>query len=354
VPEHRWSLPVSPLDLALRLAVIGRHVFPLSPDTKRPFGNCPACRETPGRTPHRIAECPCLSAGAWCHGVRAATTDPDRIRAWWTAAPRAAVGIAAGPSGLVLLDIDTHADTPPEHPATTLLPGIDLRTEPAADGWQERPYRDGRDTLRLLTRLRGGPHPWPTDPAHQPVIADTPSGGRHLWYRAPAACLHQAVPPKGLAWQVDVKAGWSYGLAPRTRTAAGTYTHRAGDLADPGHLPAWLAHEVIRVCGPRPEPPRIPTRPLALTGAGRGNYLRAVLDHGADDQARLKDGRKAALAALAYKAGGYLAYSGLPETEVIDQLITAGTNCGLTHRIAERTARRALENGKTRPLSPHP
>lgn len=341
------------LDLALRLAVIGRHVFPLSPDTKRPFGNCPDCRETPGRAPHRAEECPCLPAGARCHGVRAATTDPARIRAWWAALPRAAVGIAAGPSGLVLIDIDTHTDTPPEQPVTALLPGIDLLTEPAAHGWEHGPYRDGRDTLRLLTRLRGGPHPWPNDPHHQPVIADTPSGGRHLWYRAPAANLHQAVPPKGLAWQVDIKAGWSYGLAPGTRTVAGTYIHHAGDLANPGHLPEWLAREVIRVCGPRPESPRTPARPLprAAVGSGRSNYLRTVLDHGADDLARLKDGRKAALAALAYKAGGYLEYSGLPETDVIDQLITAGTNCGITRRIAERTARRALENGKKRPLA---
>ena len=344
------------LDLALRLAALGRHVFPLSPHSKRPLGNCPACRQTPGQRPHRIEQCPCIPAGAWCHGVRAATTDPDRIRQWWSAAPRAAVALAAGPSGLILIDIDTHTDTPPQHPETQLLPGIDLRTEPAAAGWETGPYRDGRDALRLLARLRGGPHPWPADQAHQPVIADTPSGGRHLWYRTPAENLHQAVPPKGLAWQVDVKAGRSYGLAPETRTAAGAYTHRTGDLANPGHLPAWLAREVTRVCSPRPEPPHTPSRPLAVTGGGHGNYLRTLIANGAEKMHRdyqiTGDGRKAALAALAYKAGGYLAYSGLPETEVIDQLITAGTNIGLTYRVAERTACRSLENGKTRPLTP--
>ena len=342
------------LDLALRLAALGRHVFPLSPNSKRPLGNCPDCRETPGRPAHPIETCPCIPAGAWCHGVRAATTDPARIHHWWTAAPRAAVALAAGPSGLILIDIDTHTDTPPEHPETELLPGIDLRAEPAAAGWQHEPYRDGRDSLRLLARLRGGPQPWPGDPAHQPVIADTPSGGRHLWYQAPAPDLHQAVPPKPLAWQVDIKAGSSYGLAPGTRTAAGTYAHRSGSIATPGTLPAWLAREVTRVCGPRPQPAPTPARhtPHGTPGNGPAGYLRTVLERGADDLARLKDGRKTALAALAYKAGGYLEYSGLSETEVLDTLTAAGTASGLTHREAERTARRSLENGKRRPLAP--
>ena len=341
------------LDLALHLAALGRHIFPLSPDSKRPLGNCPACRERPGRPAHRIETCPCIPAGAWCHGVRAATTDPQRIRRWWAAAPRAAVALAAGPSTLILIDIDTHTDTQPQHPETQLLPGIDLRTEPAAAGWQHAAYRDGRDALRLLTRVRGGPRPWPADPAHQPVAVDTPSGGRHLWYQAPAENLHQATNPHGLAWQVDIKAGWSYGLAPGTRTAAGEYRHRCGDLAHPGRMPDWLACEVIRACGPKPQPaPALAyPRPSSTQGSGPANYLRTVLDDGSADLARLTDGRKQALAALAYKAGGYLEHSGLPETEVIDRLIAAGTACGLTYRVAERTTRRSLENGKRRPLA---
>ncbi len=344
----------TPLDLALNFAAYGWHVFALSTDSKRPLANCAQCREQPGR-PHPIETCPCLPAGAWCHGVRAATTDPERIRRWWTAAPRAAVAAAAGPSSLVLIDLDTHADTPPDHPETELLPGIDLRTEPAAAGWQHAHYRDGRDALCLLARIRGGSHPWPADPEHRPVAVDTPSGGRHLWYRAPDLKLHQAVSPKGLAWQVDVKAGWSYGLAPATRTAAGTYLHRSGSLAAPGNMPAWLAREVIRVCGPKPQPAATPTRhtPHGTPGNGPAGYLRTVLERGADDLAHLKDGRKTALAALAYKAGGYLDYSGLTETEVLDTLAAAGTASGLTHREAERTARRSLENGRKRPLTPH-
>jgi hypothetical protein len=139
-------------------------------------------------------------------------------------------------------------------------------------------------------------------------------------------------------------------VVPRARL----YQHAAGDPAHPGRLPDWLAREVTRIASSRNTPTPTPTRPRlpGTSASGPANYLHTVLDNGAEDLARLSDGRKQALAALAYKAGGYLEYSGLPETEVIDRLVTAGANCGLTHREAERTARRSLENGSRRPLTP--
>jgi hypothetical protein len=172
------------LTLALELAARGWHILPLSPANKRPLGNCPDCTAEGGLPAHRIENCPCLPAGRWCHGVRAATTSPAVIAAWWRDEPRAVPGIAAGSSGLVLLDIDAHDAPLPADPATGLLPGIDLaaeRLEPA--DWNHDRYRDGRDTLKLLALLRGGPRPWPRDPARQPVSAVTPSGGAHLWYQ---------------------------------------------------------------------------------------------------------------------------------------------------------------------------
>lgn len=341
-----------PLTLALRLASAGWHVFPLSPNSKRPLGNCPACRQAPGHPVHRIETCPCMRAGAWCHGVRAATRDPHRIGTWWDAAPRAAVAVAAGPSGLVLLDIDAHTDTPPDRPATALLPGIDLHAEPTASGWEHCSYRDGRDSLRLLARLRGGQHPWPADSAHQPVATDTPSGGRHLWYQAPVPDLHQAVSPKGLAWQVDIKAGWSYGLAPGTRTTVGTYRHSRGDPRRPGRMPDWLAREVIRIAGPTQ--PITLHKPIATAGNAPAACLDTVLRNGTNRLAGLTDGRKTALAALAYQIGGYLAWAQATELDVLDQLTAAATTAGLPHHTAERIARRALANGLARPLAPRP
>src|SRR6516162_850358 len=103
-------MPVSgdPARLALELAALGWHILPLSAASKRPLGNCPACptqHDIPGHLPDA---CPCLLAGGWCHGVRAATTDPARITAWWHREPAAVPGVAAGPSGLALVDVDNH------------------------------------------------------------------------------------------------------------------------------------------------------------------------------------------------------------------------------------------------------
>jgi hypothetical protein len=352
------------LALALELAALGWHVFPLSPSSKRPLANCPACHvlsSTPARAAHRIEHCPCVPAGRWCHGVRAATTDPARLAAWWSAEPAAVPGVAAGPSGLVLIDIDTHHDELPAELATGLLPGIDLAAEPIPRHLWADParFRDGRDSLRLLAAIRGGPAPWPPGDRHRPVTVATPSGGRHLWYQAPAPGLRQALSDPqgryGLAWQVDIKAGWSYGLAPGAATTAGAYQITSGDLAQPGHMPAWLAREVTRAAGPQParrQPgPAGPSRPSGRAGAA---YLTTVINRGAARMAAIDDGRKRALAALAYQAGGLLAWSGLPEHEVTDRLTDAGTASGLPAATARRIATRSLANGLAKPITPPP
>jgi hypothetical protein len=348
-------MPETALSLALRLAGHGWHLFPLTPSDKRPLANCPACRTRPGHPPtHPIAHCPCRHTGGWCHGVRAATTNPDTLTHWFTTQPHAAIGAAAGPSGLTLIDIDHHDTALPANLATGLLPGIDLTDEPAAPpGWHDPTrYHDGRDSLRLLAQLRAGPHPWPGEPEYQPVTVDTPSGGRHLWYRAPAPDLRQAVPPKGLAWHVDIKAGHSYGLAPGTTTAAGTYQHRDGQPAHPGRMPDWLATEVTRAARPTPPVPTASPPDPQRDGSGPPGYIDTLLARGAAQLHGLTDGRKDALAALAYKTGGYLAWAGLTEADVIDRLTTAGTATGLPHTTAERIAQRSLTNGQNRPLTP--
>ena len=93
------------LRAALDAAEHGWHVFPLRPDTKRPALH---------------GEKTCTGAGPCAGGHRKweqrATTDPDRIRAAWTRAPFN-VGIATGPSGLVVVDLDT-----PEHKGSSDAP----------------------------------------------------------------------------------------------------------------------------------------------------------------------------------------------------------------------------------------
>ena len=347
-----------PTRLALELAALGWHILPLSAASKRPLGNCPACRAQPGAPGHLADGCPCLTADGWCHGVRAASTDPARITAWWQREPAAVPGVAAGPSGLVLVDIDAHSVALPARLATGLLPGIDLAAEPIpASEWADPVrFRDGRDTLTLLARLRGGTRPWPAGPEHQPVTATTPSGGVHLWYQAPANGLRQALSdPKGrygLAWQVDLKAGWSYGVAPGAITTTGTYRLRGGDPARPGRMPTWLACEVIRVTAATPPRPAAAPPPRQPDGSGPAAYLAAVISRDAAQLAAMTDGRQRALSALAYHVGGLLAWSGQPREQITSQLIDAGIAAGLGTGLATRIVRRALANGEARPLTP--
>jgi hypothetical protein len=343
------------LHLALEHATRGWYVLPLSPDSKRPLGNCPTCREDGGKAPHRIEDCPCIPAGAWCHGVRAATLDLDRITGWWQRQPDAIPGIAAGPSGLALIDIDTHGDPFPADPGTGLLPGIDLAAEniPEAVWSEQSAYRSGRDSLRLLARLRGGERPWPREPEHRPVTVTTPSGGRHLWYQAPADNLRQALAPHSIAWRIDIKAGWSYGIAPGALSGKGEYTITGGDITHSGHMPEWLAREVIRVATRqqhRSTPP--PPRPTSthLNERGPAAYLTTVINRGTTKLATLTDGRQRALAALAYQTGGLLQWSGLPHDQTAEQLITAGTAAGLPHNTATRIVHRSLKRGLDEPL----
>lgn len=341
------------LALAHELAARGWHVFPLAAASKRPLANCPAC------TGHDPTGCPCLAAGRWCHGVRAATTDPARLTTWWQTEPAAVPGVAAGPSGLVLIDLDAHGTSLPTDLATRLLPGIDLAAEPIPPSRWRNPdrFRDGRDTLRLLAELRGGPSPWPPGPGHQPVTVATPSGGRHLWYHAPAPGLRQALSDPhgrhGLGWQIDIKAGWSYGLAPGATTRTGHYRVLSGHPSHPGTPPGWLAREITRVCQPtHPTAPPLPAPRSERPGRDGAAYLSRVIDNGARQLATMTDGRRRALAALAYQAGGLLTWSGLTQTDITDRLTNAGTAAGLPPNVARSCVTRSLTNGLTRPITP--
>jgi hypothetical protein len=166
------------------LAERGFHVFPLIPGTKRPM-----IRDWENR----------------------ATTAPEALDAW----PKGAgVGIACGPSNLVMLDLDAHGGEPP---AQWAKPGI----------------RDGLDVLAAVW----AEHDLATSFLHTLTVR-TPSSGLHCYFRAPDRDVRNSAGRIG--WQVDVRAQGGYVVGPGTVIEAGTYeaTHTPQELMT---LPGWLA-----------------------------------------------------------------------------------------------------------------
>lgn len=142
------------LHIALELAARGWAVFPLAPGAKLPA--IPAAHPA-GTAARRSCRGQCGRPG---HGVHDATIDPEILRHWWRHCPNANVGVACGPSGLVVLDLDTpkNGQQPPKHG-----PGITC----------------GADVLAALAEQAGQPLPAGT------YAVRTGRGGLHLYFRAP-------------------------------------------------------------------------------------------------------------------------------------------------------------------------
>lgn len=232
---------------ALWLAERGMHVFPLIRGMRIPTAGCKQCApSSPDYVPHQAADCACGS-GRPCHGSYAATVDAGRIRHWWAGRHAdAGIGIHLGRSGLVMLDLDSHKSERVD--AATALRGVRPTISKgltAADGW---------DALAMLAAETGEQDPW-QDPTAVRVL--TPSGGLHIWYRVEDADRYRNIDGK-LAWQVDVKAGAAFAVAPGTRVdGKGEYRALPGSSwgTGPTFLPVWLATEIRRVGGYTPDAP---------------------------------------------------------------------------------------------------
>src|SRR4051794_7988719 len=157
------------LAAALDAAARGWHVFPLRPGAKVP-------------ALHGHEGCPGTDACRNGHvgWEQRATTDPARIRAAWSRGPFN-IGLATGPSGLLVVDLDTAkpGQTPP---ADWDMPGV----------------QDGQDVLAVLADRQNAPVPGDT------FTVSTPSGGLHLYYRAPEGERLRNTAGR-LGWKVDTR-----------------------------------------------------------------------------------------------------------------------------------------------------
>jgi hypothetical protein len=190
---------VSGADAAIGAARRGWAVFPCRPGDKRPA--------VPG----------------W---ERRACAEPERVGRYWPSAHHN-VGLACGPSRLVVVDLDTHSPLPEDW----RLPGV----------------HDGRDVLALLAEWAG--QPWPVT-----YTVKTPTGGLHLYYISAAGPEIRNSAGK-IGPLIDVRAAGGYVLAagsvlneraypdnPGCRAlVAGGRAYELADDSDPVPLPAWLA-----------------------------------------------------------------------------------------------------------------
>lgn len=183
------------LSAAIAHARRGWHVFPLRPAGKRP------ALHGEGRCPH-TGHCGDAHQG-W---EQRATTDPARIRTCWTHGSAWNIGIACGPSRLVVIDLDT--------PKATAVPRAGCGTSEICNG---------AGVLAGLYQQNG--QPWP--PATFTVA--TPSGC-HLYFTAPPGLRLRNTAGR-LGWCIDTRAAGGYIVAAGSIVAGHAYT--VIDPADP-------------------------------------------------------------------------------------------------------------------------
>lgn len=248
-----------------------------------------------------------------------ATTDPVRIRRAWIREPRLNVGIACGPSGLVVIDLDT-SDHGSVRPAEWDRPGI----------------RDGVDVLAALAADRDEPLPWAT------LSTQTPSGGEHWYFRAPEGRRIRNNAGR-LGWLIDVRAAGGYVVAAGSVVRGRRY--RSNDVEDVAPLPPWIAKLLDDQASPRPA-----LGPVLDIVGRRSQYAAAALRGEIERVLPASRGsRNASLNKAAFALGQLVAAGLLPDALARSALAEASAAIGLPASEADRTIRSGLSAGTRQP-----
>ncbi|WP_217215452.1 bifunctional DNA primase/polymerase [Streptomyces sp. AC550_RSS872] len=282
------------LSAALLCGERGWPVIPLVAGAKRPAGH-------PERACPRTGRC---SAGHRTPEQRA-TTDPNLIHAAWAHRPYN-VGIATGPAGLLVIDLDV----------------------PKAEEQEGAP--DGATSFKALCERTGEPHPY----TYQ---VRTPSGGRHLYFTAPAG-VRLKCSVKRLGPRIDTRAWGGYVVAAGSTTGQGAY--EVAEAAPVAPLPAWLAALLAE--------PTQPVRPPALTPVRDGTKAaRTALERECAVVAAATeggpDGRNATLHKSTCKVARFVAWGHIPRHAVEEAIQAAGESTGLPAAECRTTIRSAMD-----------
>jgi hypothetical protein len=288
--SHQTAL----LDSALTLARAGMHVFPLKPGTK----------------------VPALHQG-W---EERASTDFERIRRCWSQGPYN-IGVACGPSRLLVVDCDTpKPDTPPP-PAPFNVPGVN----------------EGADVLVMLAERYAEPFPWST------FHVTTGRGGMHLYFRQPDGAPLRNTAGR-LGWLIDTRGAGGYVVGPGSIVDGRPYC----GFGEPGAvpLPDWLARLLT---GPKQHPAtpeRVATAPYAAPRHG-GAYAETVLR---GELARVLDAkpgtRNDTLNKVAFTFGRHVVRGTVPADLAEQVLDRAVAELGGDTAKSTSTARKAYADGQ--------
>jgi hypothetical protein len=278
---------------ALTAAERGWPVIPLHPYAKRPAGH-------PERACPGTGRC----AGGHRKPEQRATTNPELIQATWATRPYN-VGIATGPAGLLVVDLDVCK---PEEP---------------------KGAPDGATSLAALCERTGQ-----TVPATYRVR--TARGGEHLYFAAPAG-VRLKNSANRLGPHIDTRAWGGYVVAPGSTTPDGTY--EVADEAPVAPLPTWLA--ALLTEQPKPAtvelaPVRDGTRAAQVALDRECDVIRAATEGG-------PDGRNNTLHKSACKVARFVAWGHLPRHVAEQAIQAAGEATGLPPAECRTTIRSAME-----------
>jgi len=262
-----------------------------------------------------------------------ASTDPDHINHWWRHTPYS-IGIATGPSGLVVIDLDTHK-----------------YGEPIPDQWAVLGINSGTGVLRALAHQRGV--------TITPTYAvSTPSGGWHLYYTTPPGVAlrnTQSNTRNAIGWKIDTRAHGGYVVAPGSPVPPNGY--QLFDDRDPAVLPDWL-HQALT-----PTPSTGLSAPAQTVATNPDSYVAAAVRGETHRVRTAPPGQhNAVLCRAAYALGQLVGAGLLDETTARAELTTAAqvlisADCDCTPTEVARVITVSLAAGARNPRrttpSPH-
>ncbi|MFE2822463.1 bifunctional DNA primase/polymerase [Streptomyces sp. NPDC059271] len=276
---------------ATQAAQRGWHVIPLRPNDKRPAG-------------HAEQYCPATDRCADGHKTpeQRATTDTELLIAAWAQAPYN-VGVATGPSGLLVIDLDTLKPT-------------DVKGTP-----------DGATTFAALCERAGQTAP-------DTYRVRTARGGEHLYFTQPPDARLTSTAGR-LAKKIDTRGWGGYVVAPGSTTPNGTYT--VLEDREPVPLPDWLRDALTAAPAPALGPLRLPV----MAGS---RAAQAALEAECAAVAGASEGtRNSVLNRSAFKVGRFVAWGDLPRPMVEEAFQVAGESAGLPAAECRTTIRSALD-----------